>query len=164
MMATTSTGIIDDQGQAIEAGPLMTFAEAAQTPAFQAGLRFVQAPSQLALDNLTETLAALLDEAMSLLGVGDKYTAMANLSLTRVPAAIWHAFPQPAIFVLDGPRESVWKVIAASGRAAITVWCDHRAACPDLPENQVEFWADAFLRDPIESPRPACTDLPENQP
>lgn len=98
--------------------------------------RVADAPSQLALDNLVETLAALLDEARALAG-GEQTHGQAVIQLSRVPAAIWHAFPQPFSFDRDG-RTCIWKDVARSGRAVITIFCEHYSECPDLPRIEAQ--------------------------
>lgn len=93
----------------------------------------IQSPSQLALDNITETMAALLDEAKALTGADSRQT---TLIVSDVPAAVWHAFPQPAIHAGDRPFRHIWKHIARSGSSYIAAFCEHGPACPDLPKDE----------------------------
>lgn len=88
-------------------------------------------PSQLALNNLVETLAALLDEACALLGVGvGEFNGLGQLLVSHIEPKLWHALPQPVVVPRD--HSCIWKVVAKSGRSDITAFCAHGAECPDL--------------------------------
>lgn len=87
--------------------------------------------SQLALDNLAETLHAVCDEAKALLGVT---LSSASIGLHRVPAAVYHSFPQPSEYSTDPPRRAAWKYIATHEGARIVAYCFHAGDCPDLPK------------------------------
>lgn len=97
----------------------------------------VEAPSQLALSNLVETLDALLFEGARLGGVTAPHSR-ASIDLHRVPASIFHALPGRPLYAPEGARSVCWKYVATSGRAHICMFCEHGAECPDIPVVEAE--------------------------
>lgn len=88
-------------------------------------------PTQMAFDNILETLVALTDAAVAI--SGDQTFGHSVLHLSDMPHDVWHAFPQP---VLSGQHVSsghVWKHIARLGDCRIAAFCVDGAACPDFP-------------------------------
>lgn len=85
----------------------------------------VQAPSQTALDNIVETMAALLDEALAITGCEPGRGGI-QLNLSSMPSAVWHA--------LDGDIRTsesyTWKHLATRKTAGISGFCEHNGNCP----------------------------------
>jgi hypothetical protein len=86
------------------------------------------APSQLALDNIVETLAALVDEALAITGA-EPNRGQATLIVSGVPAPIWHALHG----AVSTSTDYTWKEIAHKGLSRISAFCEHGAECPDRP-------------------------------
>lgn len=94
-----------------------------------------EVPSQLAFDNLVETLAALVDELNAITGCGS-YLAQGTLLASCVPPEVWHALPHKPITF--GEHNMIWKEVARKSGAHISVFCAHDKNCPDMPPAEVD--------------------------